>query len=98
MNVVRRKDIAHSLKQRIGFSERSCNAFIRDFFQEVSNLLSRGHSVSFRRIGTFEVYQGKERIARDLKKASPLLLPARPCIRFVPSKTLKKSIQKQKTS
>jgi nucleoid DNA-binding protein len=51
--------------------------------------------LEFRDFGVFEIVERKQKIGRNPKNAAvPIVIPARPAVKFTPGKKMKKVIEK----
>lgn len=64
---------------------------IRDIMCEA---FAQGESIYLRGLGTFKVLQRKEKVARDIKRRKPIVIPPRKTVKFIPSASLKKQLLK----
>jgi nucleoid DNA-binding protein len=61
----------------------------------MTDCLARGDRLEFRDFGVFEIVERKQKIGRNPKNAAvPIVIPARPAVKFTPGKKMKKLIEK----
>ena len=84
-----------SLSNRCGLTQVQ----VFDFFQATLDLiteeLAKGHEVTLRRFGTFEVRMTKPKVGRNPNKpGSDMRIPPRAVVRFKPGKEMKAQVSK----
>ena len=68
---------------------------IQAFLDKMTDCLTNGERLEFRDFGVFEVVERKQKIGRNPKNAAiPIIIPARPAVKFTPGKKMRKLIEK----
>ena len=80
---MRRDDMAANVSKEVGLHRREARAIIDCIFENISECLSRGESVTLRGFGTFKVKKQKARLARNPRKPEiEVHIPERKVVHF----------------
>lgn len=85
-------DIINKVQQRTEVAGKTISLVIDTFLDEIAAALVRREEVELRGFGKFVVKHLKERPARDLKRGTKIIVPAKDTPAFKASKTLKDKI------
>ena len=67
---------------------------IQAFLDMMTDCLVEGDRLEFRDFGVFEVVVRKQKVGRNPKNALvPIIIPARPAVKFTPGKKMRKRIE-----
>ncbi|BBI01120.1 integration host factor subunit alpha [Buchnera aphidicola (Nipponaphis monzeni)] len=88
-----RLEISQYLFEHMNLSKNESKKIVSLFFEEIKNMLINGKSVKFYGFGNFYVFYKKQRLGRNPKTGSTILINARKIIKFTPGKKLKKIIE-----
>lgn len=89
-------DIAVTLAEQTGLSPRETDVLLKRIVSAMQNSLAKGEEIQIRGLGSFRVRTRQERWARDIRKGSPVFVPAHRSAVFVPGRILKKGLQIRK--
>ena len=89
-----RKDLSNKIFNKLGFSKNYSSAFIDNFFEAISNKISKTNKLKITNFGTFTVVTKKERIGRNPKTKVEAKILSRKVIKFKPSSLLKEKLNK----
>jgi integration host factor subunit beta len=96
MATITKKELVHKISQARGLHPNEVRNIIQSFLDEMTDCLARGDRLEFRDFGVFEIVERKQKIGRNPKNASvPIVIPARPAVKFTPGKKMKKDIEKR---
>ena len=87
-----RKDLSNKIYNKLGFSKNYSSAFIDNFFEAITNNISKINKLKITNFGTFTVVTKKERIGRNPKTKVEARIPKRKVIKFKPASFFKKKI------
>lgn len=85
MSTITKKQIVDMVAESTKVSKKDVKAVIENFFESVEIAIATGDKVQLQGIGTFEVREAKERIARNPKNPNEeIIVPAckRPVFKF----------------
>lgn len=89
-----KKKLIHSISQDKGIHPNDVRHVVQAFLDKMTDCLTNGDRLEFRDFGVFEVVERKQKIGRNPKNASvPIVIPARPAVKFTPGKRMKKMIE-----
>ena len=95
MATITKKELVQKISQARGLHPNEVRNVIQSFLDEMTDCLARGDRLEFRDFGVFEIVERKQKIGRNPKNASvPIVIPARPAVKFTPGKKMKKDIEK----
>ena len=90
-----RKNLSDKVNQNLGFSKNISSLLIDDFFESLVSELIRFNKIKISSFGTFEILDKKERIGRNPKTKVEAKIVARKIVKFKPSNTVKKKLNRQ---
>jgi integration host factor subunit beta len=89
-----KKKLINSISQDRGIHPNDVRQVIQAFLDKMTDCLSQGERLEFRDFGVFEVVKRKQKIGRNPKNAAiPIVIPARPAVKFTPGKKMRKLIE-----
>ena len=89
-----KKKLINSISQDKGIHPNDVRQVVQAFLDKMTDSLSNGDRLEFRDFGVFEVVERKQKIGRNPKNASvPIIIPARPAVKFTPGKKMRKVIE-----
>jgi DNA-binding protein HU-beta len=91
MQTITKEKIALFLKERIGLSGALCEELVTEIFAQII-AISSNEKLMLKNFGSFSVSSKVARPAFNLSTKQAIKLPARKVLRFIPAKSLKKSI------
>jgi len=95
MATITKKKLIQVISQKQGVHPNEVRNVIQSFLDEMTDCLSKGDRLEFRDFGVFEIVERKQKIGRNPKNAAvPIVIPARPAVKFTPGKKMKKMIDK----
>ena len=89
-----KKDIVNSIYMQIGFSKKISENLLEDVFNIILKNIIIKKKVKISNFGTFILKKKSKRIGRNPKTKEKKIISERNVILFKPSKSLKKSINK----
>ena len=89
-----KKDIVNSIYMQIGFSKKISENLLEDVFNIILKNIIIKKKVKISNFGTFILRKKSKRIGRNPKTKEKKIISERNVILFKPSKSLKKSINK----
>ena len=90
---ITKKQLIHSISQEKGIHPNDVRHVIQAFLDKMTSCLSKGERLEFRDFGVFEVVERKQKVEKKKKNASvPIIIPARPAVKFTPGKKMKVAI------
>lgn len=90
-----KKEIVQKISQTHGLHPNEVRNVVQSFLDEMTDCLSKGDRLEFRDFGIFEIVERKQKIGRNPKNAAvPIIIPARPAVKFTPGKKMKNMIAK----
>jgi len=96
MSTVTKKKLIQKISQKRGMHPNEVRNVIQSFLDTMTEFLAEGDRLEFRDFGVFEVVLRKQKIGRNPKNADvPIVIPARPAVKFTPGKKMKKLIEKK---
>ena len=90
-----RKNLSNNVHHDLGFSKNVSSLMIDDFFEFLVTKLIKFNKIKISSFGTFEVVDKKERIGRNQKTKVEAKIVARKVVKFKPSNTVKKKLNRQ---
>ncbi|MFQ5729021.1 MAG: HU family DNA-binding protein [Waddliaceae bacterium] len=89
-NTMTKKKLINSISQDKGIHPNDVRHVIQAFLDKMTECLTNGERLEFRDFGVFEVVERKQKIGRNPKNASvPIIIPARPAVKFTPGKKMR---------
>lgn len=99
MSTVTKKKLIQVISQELGLHPNDVRNVIQSFLDRMTDYLANGDRLEFRDFGVFETVMRKQKIGRNPKNASvPIVIPARPAVKFTAGKKMKKLIEKDTSS
>jgi len=92
MKTITKSMIADHIQEKFGFSKNYADSLITNIFKEMTYLIKSDSKLNIPKLGTFEVYQKKERPGMNISKGEKIMIRARKIVRFIPSRNLKEKI------
>ena len=86
---MRRSEMMAGLSARTGVAASDCRKAVDGFLDMIVERLATDDSVVLNNFGTFSVYQGKVRSARNPRTGTAIKVPPRRRVRFRVSRALK---------
>jgi len=94
MATMTKKKLVQQIATKRGMHPNDVRNVIQSFLDAMTDSLSDGDRLEFRDFGVFEVVVRKQKIGRNPKNASiPIVIPARPAVKFTPGKRMRKLIE-----
>ena len=94
MGTITKKKLVHVISQKHNMHPNDVRIVIQSFLDAFTEVLSEGDRLEFRDFGVFEVVMRKQKIGRNPKKPNvPVVIPARPAVKFTPGKKMKEQIE-----
>lgn len=94
MQTITKKQIILNIAQKNKMNPKDIQLVLHDFFDYMTENLSKGSRFEFRDFGIFELVNRKEKIGRNPKKPnSPIVIPARNAVKFTPGKKIKALVE-----
>ena len=90
-----RKNLSNNIYQNLGFSKNISTLIIDDFFESLVSGLMKSNKIKIKSFGTFEVIDKKQRVGRNPKTKVEAKIMARKVVKFKPSNTIKKKLNRQ---
>ncbi len=94
---MRKDELIQAISDRTGLTRTDVRHVIETFISIVKDQLINGDSVVMRGFGTFTVRVRKPRVARDINRNKPIMLPERRVPFFKPSEKFIKEVDKAKS-
>lgn len=95
MATITKKKLISVISRDRGLHPNDVRNVIQSFLDRMTDYLSNGDRLEFRDFGVFEIVQRKQKIGRNPKNPSvPVVIPARPAVKFTPGKKMRKMIEK----
>jgi nucleoid DNA-binding protein len=93
MSTVTKRDLVVELSNRTGLTQSQAFDLFQQALDLITEELAKGHEVTLRRFGTFEVRVTKPKIGRNPNKpGSEMQIPPRTVVRFKPGKEMKAQV------
>ena len=86
---VTRNDLSEVVYQELGLSRNECSDLVDDFFEIITEELSKGEIVKISGFGTFSLIKKSERIGRNPKTGKDAVISPRSVITFKASQSFK---------
>ncbi|MCF7852316.1 MAG: HU family DNA-binding protein [Simkaniaceae bacterium] len=94
MATITKKKLIQVISQQKRVHPNDVRNVIQAFLDVMTDYLSKGDRLEFRDFGVFEVVERKQKVGRNPKNAMvPIIIPARPAVKFTPGKKMKKLIE-----
>jgi nucleoid DNA-binding protein len=93
MATITKREIVSDLSDQTGLTQSDTSLLVDAFIEMVGRNLEKGHNVTFRTFGTFEICVAKAKIGRNPNKpGSEVHIPERCVVRFKPGRDLKNRV------
>ena len=94
MATITKKKLIQVISQKNGVHPNDVRNVIQSFLDIMTDYLAQGDRLEFRDFGVFEIVERKQKVGRNPKNAAvPIVIPARPAVKFTPGKKMKKLIE-----
>lgn len=94
MATITKKKLIQQISQSRGLHPNDVRNVIQAFLDAMTDTLAQGDRLEFRDFGVFEVVERKQKIGRNPKDAAvPIVIPARPAVKFTPGKKMKQVVE-----
>ncbi len=91
-----KQELIEALCDRTDFTRTQATHAVEGITQIIAEQLTKGNDVILRGLGTLKIVEAKEKVGRNIKNGTPLVIPAHNRIKFIPSKTIKESLTHEK--
>lgn len=89
-----KKQLVQMIAQKVGLHPNDVRNVTQSFLDLMTECLAHGDRLEFRDFGVFEIVERKQKIGRNPKKADvPIVIPARPAVKFTPGKRMKSLVE-----
>jgi len=96
MATITKKKLIQVISQSRGVHPNDVRNVIQSFLDVMTEYLAKGDRLEFRDFGVFEIVERKQKIGRNPKNAAvPIVIPARPAVKFTPGKKMRKQIERK---
>ena len=96
MATITKKKLIQVISQELGLHPNDVRNVVQSFLDRMTDYLANGDRLEFRDFGVFEIVTRKQKVGRNPKNASvPIIIPARPAVKFTSGKKMKKLIEKE---
>ena len=89
-----RKDLSNKIHKNVGFSKNLSLKIVDDFFESIILDIIKSNIIKISSFGTFSVLNKKERMGRNPKTGAQAKIFSRKVVKFKPSLSFKKKINK----
>ena len=89
-----RKDLSNKIHKNVGFSKNLSLKIVDDFFESIILEIIKSNIIKISSFGTFSVLNKKERMGRNPKTGIQAKIFSRKVVKFKPSLSFKKKINK----
>ena len=89
-----RKDLSNKIHKNVGFSKNLSLKIVDDFFESIILDIIKSNKIKISSFGTFSVLNKKERMGRNPKTGVQAKIFSRKVVKFKPSLSFKKKINK----
>jgi integration host factor subunit beta len=94
MATMTKKKLITAISQDKGMHPNDVRNVVQAFLDKMTDCLVLGDRLEFRDFGVFEVVLRKQKVGRNPKNAHvPIIIPARPAVKFTPGKKMRKRIE-----
>lgn len=96
MATITKKKLIQIISRHRGLHPNDVRNVIQSFLDMMTDCLAKGDRLEFRDFGVFEVVGRKQKIGRNPKDPTvPIIIPARPAVKFSPGKKMRKVMGKE---
>ena len=89
-----RKNLSNKIYKHLGFSKNLSSKIVDDFFETLVSEIIKLNKIKISSFGTFSILNKKERIGRNPKTGVEKKIFSRKVVKFKPSSSFKKKINK----
>lgn len=89
---MQKNDIADIMVSKTNLTKSQALEAINAFTDTVSRAICRGENIYIRGFATLKVVHRAPKKARNIKKGTEVLIPARSIVKFIPGKELKSAL------
>jgi nucleoid DNA-binding protein len=94
MATITKKKLVQVISQKHGMNPNDVRNVMQSFLDIMTDYLAKGDRLEFRDFGVFEIVERKQKVGRNPKNAAvPIVIPARPAVKFTPGKKMKELIE-----
>lgn len=94
MAALTRAELALHLTERLGLNNREAKEIVEVFFEDISNVLSKGNDVKLSGFGNFILRKKTARPGRNPKTGEDKIISARTVVTFRPGQKLRARIER----
>jgi len=94
LKTMRKADLVNKISDKTGIPKIDVLVTLESFFKEVKDSLKEGENVYVRGFGSFIVKKRAEKIGRNIKKNTAIVIPAHSIPAFKPSKVFVDLVKK----
>lgn len=99
MATMTKKKLIMTIAQENQMHPNDVRAVVQSFLDKLTDSLVDGFRLEFRDFGVFEVVMRKQKVGRNPKNAGvPIIIPARPAVKFTPGKRMRQRIEEKGAS
>ena len=91
---MRKADLVNKISDKTGIQKIDVLVTLESFFKEVKGSLKEGENVYIRGFGSFIVKKRAEKIGRNIKKNTAIVIPAHHIPAFKPAKIFVEAVKK----
>jgi DNA-binding protein HU-beta len=91
--IMTKSEIVNEIAVRTGLEKAAIADTIDNFFVVVKNSMINGNNIYLRGFGTFELKERKQKVARNIKRNTSLVVPAHYVARFKPAKEFAQQVK-----
>jgi len=91
---MRKADLVNKISEKTGIQKIDVLVTLESFFKEVKTSLENGENVYVRGFGSFIVKKRAEKIGRNIKKNTAIVIPEHSIPAFKPAKTFVEAVKK----
>ena len=93
-----KQDVLHRIKEKAGIDTQLSQLIIESFFEVVRTAVSQGETIYIRQFGSFSPKQRAQKVARDLKTNTAILVPSHTVPYFKPSPAFTDQVRERKAN
>lgn len=91
---MRKADLVNKISDKTGIQKIDVLVTLESFFKEIKDSLKEGENVYIRGFGSFITKERAEKIGRNIKKNTAIVIPAHTIPVFKPAKTFVSAVKK----
>lgn len=89
-NSLTKKEMTQAIARDSNMSRQDVSNVVESFLDKIVQALINGDKLKFRKLGTFEVVERKQRVGKNfMKSAESVIIPAHHAVKFTPSKQVR---------